>query len=607
MHIQKIVWCFVALLPLASLTHAQKDSSTVIKDVRIFTGEKVISEANVVIKGDKISAVGSDFRVPDEANIVKGDGRTLIPGLIDAHVHTNSAGQLRQSLALGVTTVLDMFTQPKLVKQWQSQQEKDQVQNRASIFSSGIVATAPGGHGTQYGMEIPTISSPEKADEFVSNRIAEGSDYIKIIYGGGGRLPVISEETLKALVEAAHAEDKLAVVHIETLQQAREAINAGADGLAHIFYDQEPGPKFVQLAAQTDTFVIPTLAVTKNLAGTSNAETFMSNSPLSSYLLPAAGKNIKRDIPMPDSARPSMQPAMKATQQLHEAGVPLLAGTDTPNPGTAFGISLYHELELLVEAGLSPTEVLESATLVPAKTFGLDQRGRIAPDMHADLLLVEGNPTSDITDTQQIVSVWKNGNRFDRSAYQKKVTKRHKAKAKKAPAPEALQDGSVLLNDFENGNLSTPFGTGWQKTTDSRMGGNSTAKLEIVEGGATESSHSLMISGTIGDKAQFAWSGAMFYPGSRQMAAVDLSAANGIHFSARAPDRTSYRLMLFTKEGGRKPSINRFTVGSKWKEYSFEWSDFGGSDGSGVRAIGIVGGPETGSYKLQIDQVTLND
>jgi imidazolonepropionase-like amidohydrolase len=94
-------------------------------------------------------------------------------------------------------------------------------------------------------------------------------------------------------------------------------------------------------------------------------------------------------------------------RQLHAAGVPLLAGTDAPNPGTTHGASLHREL--LVNAGLTTTEALAAATSVPARIFGLRDRGRIAPGMRADLLLVEGNPVRDMTDTRNIVAVWKKG------------------------------------------------------------------------------------------------------------------------------------------------------------------------------------------------------
>src|SRR5699024_6649191 len=107
----------------------------------------------------------------------------------------------------------------------------------------------------------------------------------------------------------------------------------------------------------------------------------------------------------------------EGVRMLHEAGVRILAGTDAPNPGTAFGASMHAELELLTNAGLTPSEALAAATSVNAAAFGLGDRGRIEPGLVADLLLVEGDPTQEITATRNIVAVYKRGVRADRAAY----------------------------------------------------------------------------------------------------------------------------------------------------------------------------------------------
>ena len=101
--------------------------------------------------------------------------------------------------------------------------------------------------------------------------------------------------------------------------------------------------------------------------------------------------------------------------------MPILAGTDAPNPGTAHGASLHRELELLVHAGLAPTEALAAATSVPASAFHLADRGRVARGLRADLVLVNGDPTRDITATRDIVGVWKGGAPVDRAAYAKRL------------------------------------------------------------------------------------------------------------------------------------------------------------------------------------------
>jgi imidazolonepropionase-like amidohydrolase len=101
--------------------------------------------------------------------------------------------------------------------------------------------------------------------------------------------------------------------------------------------------------------------------------------------------------------------ARAAVAALVAAGVPILAGTDAGNPGTAHGASLHRELELLVSAGMTPVQALRAATSVPARVFSLRDRGRIAPGFRADLVLVAGEPDRDILATRRIVGVWRNG------------------------------------------------------------------------------------------------------------------------------------------------------------------------------------------------------
>jgi len=119
--------------------------------------------------------------------------------------------------------------------------------------------------------------------------------------------------------------------------------------------------------------------------------------------------------------------ARDTVRLLHEEGVTILAGSDCPNTGTAQGASLHRELELLVEAGLTPIEALRGATSATAEAFHLKDRGRLEPGRRADLLLVRGDPTRDIVATRDIVRIWKEGLAVDRDAY------RTELQAKKTP------------------------------------------------------------------------------------------------------------------------------------------------------------------------------
>src|SRR5262249_29040223 len=325
----------------------------------------------------------------------------------------------------GVTTELDMFTDYHMAAAIRKQQAEGTAQATADLLSAGTLVTAPRGHGTEYGIPIPTISAPEEAQAFVDARVAEGSDYIKIIYDDGKSygmsIPTISKETMAAVARAAHNRGKLAVAHIGSLQGARDAIESGVDGLAHLFVDRAPDPDFGKFVATHHAFVIGTMTVLQAICRIPGGQSLTTDTALAPYISPSDEANLKKTFPNRQGAQANYAVAEETVRQLKAAGVPILAGTDAPNPGTSHGASIHLEIELLLHAGLTPTEALASATSIPASQFRLSDRGRIAPGLRADLLLVKGDPTSDIKATRNIVGVWKQGIRLDRDQYAAEV------------------------------------------------------------------------------------------------------------------------------------------------------------------------------------------
>jgi len=258
----------------------------------------------------------------------------------------------------------------------------------------------------------------------VDARLEEGADYIKIMYEDGhifgGQLPNLTPGMMAAAVQAAHDRGKIAVAHVTSRDGARDALEAGVDGLAHVFCDELPDEDFSRKAAERGMFLIATLTTLQGAyegpsgAGLATDERFipyLHDSALESLQAP----HYKLEIG-------SLGNGMEAVRRLHEAGVSVLAGTDVPNAGTAHGISIHRELELLVEAGLTPGEALAAATSRSADCFGLEDRGRIAPGLRADLLLVRGDPSTDILATREIVAVLRGGVPVDREALGAAIT-----------------------------------------------------------------------------------------------------------------------------------------------------------------------------------------
>jgi imidazolonepropionase-like amidohydrolase len=588
---------------LLAQSPAQSNNEFVIRDVRIFDGTHVIPKGHVWVQNGKIKAVGADVKAPAGVSIIHGEGDTLLPGLIDAHTHA-FGNALKEALVFGVTTELDMFTSHEYAAQIKRDQAEGKDLDLADLRSAGTLVTAPHGHGTEYGMPIPTISTPDEAQAFVDARIAEGSDYIKIIYDDGKTygitIPTVSKETMAAVIAAAHKRGKLAVVHIGSLQDARAAIQSGADGLAHLFVDAPPDAEFAALVAQHHAFVVPTLSVLASVSGAPSGKPLANDSQLQPYLSQDTFKNLSTPFP---KSHGSFANAQESVRELKARHVPILAGTDAPNPGTGHGASMHGELALLVAAGLTPAEALAAGTSVPAHAFHLEDRGEIAPGKRADLLLVKGDPTTDILATRNIVTVWKLGVADDRESYRAALEKEKKAAAelKQAPAPGGSESG--LISDFDEGTTPTAkFGSGWSVSTDSIRGGQSTAQMKIVDGGAENSKGALQIDGTIVESA-VAWAGAMFFPGPAPMTPVNLSSKKAITFWTKG-DGHSYRVMVYSQTNGYIPQMQSFDAGPEWKKVTMPLSAFT-TDGHDVMGIFFGAWSSPGHFTLLIDNVRL--
>jgi len=267
--------------------------------------------------------------------------------------------------------------------------------------------------GLQGGQAVPVAHHVElraDAGAFVAARTAEGSDYIKLIvedmsaHGASVRWPTLTRVQVATGIAATHATGKRAVVHVSQLEDARHAIANDADGLVHVFLDPADAA-FVRLAKQHKAFVVPTLSVIATIAQSGEGAALGNDARLQPWLTAEQNGTLKAVYPGAQPMPAALENALQTVRALHAAGVDILAGTDAGNPGTTHGASLHGELALLVRAGLTPTEALSAATAVPARRFGLTDRGRIVAGQRADLVLVDGDPTRDITATRAIVSV----------------------------------------------------------------------------------------------------------------------------------------------------------------------------------------------------------
>jgi imidazolonepropionase-like amidohydrolase len=388
-----------------------------------------LQHAQVAVAGGTIRAVGGDLPQWRHLPIVDGAGATLLPGLIDAHAHVRGEEDLRQALRYGVTTVLDMGATVEPAQLFALRKTASDSPEMADVRLASLFARAPRGGSerpdTRITIVVPPVPTVEAARQFVADRRAEGADYLKILLTGvraarsGG--PNLDRVTVRALVESAHANGLLAVAHIESLEDVDIALSAGIDGLMHAWRQGGPNMSIARRLADGGVFVVPTLAAIDgtlpegrmSLLADLRFQTVLSDGVREQLTRSAAPPGVQVNT---DLLRATIASEVAAVKNLRELGVRILAGSDAdqPNP-TAHGISLHRELELLASAGLSPPEVLAAATAKTADAFRLTDRGRILAGRRADLVLVRGDPTSDVLVTRDILRVWKAGVTVDRT------------------------------------------------------------------------------------------------------------------------------------------------------------------------------------------------
>ncbi len=571
-----------------------RDGETVaIRDVRVFDGRAAHEGWTVVFAHGRIVEAGVGVEVPDEAVVVDGAGRTLLPGLIDAHTHVFSDAHLREALAWGVTTELDQFTDEGFAGQMRAAQAAGDVTHRADLFSAGVLATAPGGHGTQFGLTIPTLTGPADAEAFVAARVDAGADWIKIVWEDGSTygmaLPTLDELTAAAVIDAAHDADRPALVHVATRDHARRAAAVGADGLVHAPHDGPPAPDLGETLAEAGLFVVPTLTVIRSIATGTEGDAQLSDARLGDALDPAAEASIRAAYPPRPSTEALFDHGVAVVAQLRDAGVAILAGTDAPNPGTAHGLSIHRELELLVEAGLTPAEALAAATAAPAEAVGLSDRGRIASGLRADLVLVDGDPTTTITDTRNLAAVWRNGGALDLIGVRARLAEARRRAGQALPVPGPL-------SDFDDGTTAVAFGAGWLVSTDRMAGGSSTATLEPVDGHLT-------IAGEVAGGGATSWAGGLFFVGDQPMAPADASAAAGVRFRVRGEAGTSLTVMVFSQGTGTMPSFQSRELTGEWQTVELPFASFAGATPESLMGVFLGAAGRPGPFTFDVDDV----
>ena len=390
---------------------ASSADAFVIVGATIFDGER-FRGGNVRIVGGLIEGFVDD---PGGGRVVDGRGHTLLPGLIDGHAHIGeTTSYLERFATFGVTTVIDLFGPPGLIGALRRSDLEVEGRARASLFGAGNLATAPRGHGTEYGIPIPTLERPEEAGAFVAARRAEGSDFLKIVYdtspadvaGKAAAMPTLSIETVRALVKAGHDQGLPVIVHTGGCDDIRAVLATGPDVIAH-GCAMKPGDTLPRELGARGVFFNPTLAVQLRPCGLEYWIPLVAEPDLAARLTEEERGRLGRDRKDHDPA--CSEGRLRLAGEAARAGVRLVAGPDSPNRRIPVGASLLAELELLSLAGATIEQVLASATSNPADAYRLRDRGRIARGLRADLVLVLGDVRTSPRAILRTRRVWKAG------------------------------------------------------------------------------------------------------------------------------------------------------------------------------------------------------
>lgn len=376
------------------------------------SGRTPIENGTLLIRGGRIAAVGKRVKLPDGVVRIDAAGKTIIPGLINAHGHVNSPEQLGVYLRDGITTVFSLG----------GDKEFD-LRKQCALATPGTVPHLYVAGPIQDSTAIPgavAVTSPEQARHSVDELIVNKPDIVKVrIDDFLGARPKMSPATYQAVIDEAHKNGYRAAAHIVLLDDAKGVLRAGGDYIAHSVRDREVDDEFIRLMKERHAVYSPTL--TREVAVFTYSETpaFFSDPFFLKEADPA--EIAKMSDPKHQEAvrndrsaawyKEHLPVAMHNLKALSDAGVVIAMGTDSGGgPGRFQGYFEHLELEYETKAGLTPMQALVSATAGAAQAVSISQQaGTLEKGKWADFVILNANPLDDIRNTRSIDSVWIGG------------------------------------------------------------------------------------------------------------------------------------------------------------------------------------------------------
>ncbi len=417
----------VAILLLCAGTAGAQDvlvlrSATVIDGTSASPRERI----TILIRGERIVTVSPDGRVPipPQATVLDATGRWVIPGLVEVHTHSTARPRLAQALALGVTSALVIAPSDSFLALGPWSAEPSSAAPRMFITPGGFTGGFPEPFVQGFALERP--ASPREARRAVDALTARGARQFKIWHDDGSlwsltdlRLPMLTPEVLTEIVRAAHQRKARVYAHAWLARDARAMLDAGVDAIIHPIADSIIDPALLRRFAERGVATATTWAGIMRIFNRSAfARRVLADERLLGVLPDSERAAFARDTEPPVKAEPLWQrleghraTVSRNARALLDAGAPLAVGSDGP-----VGLATHLEMELMVEGGLTPREVLVAATVGGAQLLGLSREvGTVEAGKRADLVVLRSDPLADIRNTRDVEWTIKGGRPFARA------------------------------------------------------------------------------------------------------------------------------------------------------------------------------------------------
>ncbi|TPG57837.1 amidohydrolase family protein [Roseomonas nepalensis] len=433
-----------SLLPLglaafAATRPARAETLVALEGAEVFDGERRIGRATILVADDVIRAIGpaASVTVPAGARRVDLAGRVVVPGLISAHSHVGNSGgaetggrfytrenvldQLRQFAAYGVTTVTALGLGPAAFFDIREEVRRGGT-GGADLLGAGMGVGVPDGTPPAAPMnlndsQVARPNTPEEAREAIRMMARRRVDIVKLwVDDLGGTVPMMRPEIIVAATEEAHAQGLRVAAHIHDLEQARIVVQSGVDVVAHGVRDMPVDAALIAAMRQRGTWYIPTIQINEANYLYADRPELLSDP----FFARALNAGLRAQFGDPEWRRKALEAAASSRQEvavnqrnlkaLHAAGVRIGFGTDSGATANRIpGFAEHRELELMVEAGLTPEEAMRCATGGSAALLGLEDRGLLRPGRRADLLVLDADPLADIRNVHRVRAVWQRG------------------------------------------------------------------------------------------------------------------------------------------------------------------------------------------------------